>query len=105
MAKGGRREGAGRKPGMPNKITATLRDAILMAAEAAGGETGVVGYLTAQATASPASFLALHGKIPPTQVTGANDGPLEVVQYTDADRAKALAAFLAKMKLKLVPDE
>jgi len=47
-----------------NRITATLKNAIPLAAEAAGGETGVVGYLTAQATASPASFPALLGAEP-----------------------------------------
>jgi hypothetical protein len=36
-----------------------------MAAEAAGGKDGVGGYLTAQATTSPASLLALLGKVLP----------------------------------------
>lgn len=32
------------------------------------------------------------------ELTGANGGPVEVMSFSDADRAKALAAFLAKTK-------
>ena len=58
----------GRPKGSPNKITTALKDAILQAAEAAGGKDGVVGYLTVQATESPQSFLPLLGKVLPMQV-------------------------------------
>lgn len=63
--------GPGRPKGMPNKTTALIKDAIIQAAENAGGEGGMVGYLTLQATENPGPFLALLGKVLPTQVNGA----------------------------------
>lgn len=71
--------GKGRPKGSPNKITADLKRAILEAAEAAGGPGGTVGYLTTQATESPASFLTLLGKVLPTTIAGDADNPLAVV--------------------------
>ena len=68
--RGGKREGAGRKPGTPNKITMQLREAILEAAHQAGGRDGMVGYLKKQATHNSASFMALLGKILPHQIAG-----------------------------------
>ena len=71
--------GKGRPKGSPNKITADLKRAILEAAEAAGGEGGTVGYLTTQATESPASFLALLGKVLPTTISGDDEAPLRLI--------------------------
>lgn len=68
--------GPGRKKGVPNKTTALLKDAILKAAESAGGDEGMVGYLTRQATTNPQAFLPLLGKVLPMQVTGPEDGPI-----------------------------
>jgi hypothetical protein len=67
----------GRPKGSPNKMTALLKDAILQAAERAGGKEGVVGYLTKQATESPGPFLSLLGKVLPTQLTGPSGGPIQ----------------------------
>lgn len=67
MAKrGGRREGAGRKPGVPNKVTATVKMMVLAALEKAGGDE----YLLKQAKDNPTAFMTLLGKIMPTQVVG-----------------------------------
>jgi hypothetical protein len=60
----------GRKTGTPNKTTALLKDAILEAAERAGDEEGMVGYLVEQAHANPTSFMTLLGKVLPLQVQG-----------------------------------
>lgn len=70
----------GRPKGSPNKTTALLKDAILKAAQCAGGggEDGIVKYLERQAEENPAPFMSLLGKVLPMQVTGANDGPIEV---------------------------
>lgn len=65
----------GRQAGTPNKTTALLKDAILKAAEQAGGEEGLVGYLKQQATATPAAFMALLGKVLPMQVVGDDENP------------------------------
>ena len=71
---GGRREGAGRKKGVPNRITALLKDQVLQALDEAGG----VAYLVTLARENPNAFSSLLGRILPTQVTGPNDGPLQV---------------------------
>lgn len=73
--KGGKRAGAGRKAGVPNKLTREVKQMILDALEQAGGVT----YLTKQATANPTAFLTLLGKVLPLQVTGDPDNPLGVV--------------------------
>lgn len=80
--------GKGRVKGTPNKTTALLKDAIIKAAEAAGenmnGKGGLVGYCTFLATKEPKAFAQLLGKVLPMQITGEDDGPLQVVvkQYT-----------------------
>jgi len=68
----------GRRKGTPNKITAVLKDAILKAADLAGGERGTVGYLTTQATANPGPFMALLGKVLPMQIAGDEENPLPI---------------------------
>jgi len=72
--------GRGRPKGTPNKTTALLKDAILQAAEKAGDKDGMVGYLTTQATANPAAFLTLLGKVLPMQVTGEDGGPIKITR-------------------------
>ena len=77
----GRKTG-GRQKGTPNKITASLKQAILDAADAAGGEDGTVGYLTRQATENPAAFMTLLGKVLPTDHTnsgGAFEFPTQII--------------------------
>jgi hypothetical protein len=67
----------GRPKGSPNKMTALLKDAVLQAADQAGGKDGLVGYLRTQATKNPGPFLSLLGKVLPTQLTGSNDDPIQ----------------------------
>ena len=84
---GGRREGSGRKKGVPNKVTALLKDQILQALDELGG----VAYLVTLARDNPNAFSAFFGRILPTQVTGPNDGPVQIsVAETlrSADRLK-----------------
>ncbi len=74
----------GRKAGTPNKTTKALKDAILEAAELAGGEAddsqpgGLVGYLQGLATGQPQAFATLLGKVLPMQVTGDGGGAIQV---------------------------
>ena len=63
-AKGGKREGAGRKKGSQNKITMEIKDAIKAAFEEVGG----VAYLVEQARENPAVFCGLIGKILPKDI-------------------------------------
>lgn len=64
----------GRKAGTPNKQTALLKDAILQAARDAGGQEGLVGYLTEQARENPTAFLTLLGKVLPMQADVTSGG-------------------------------
>jgi hypothetical protein len=83
------RSKTGRKRGTPNKTTALLKDAILAAAELAGGEGGLTAYLKAQAAVNPGPFMALLGKVLPMQITGDKDSPLQVMvqKFTGDDNA------------------
>lgn len=74
MARGGKREGAGRPKGAANKENKQLREMILEALDRNGG----VAYLTAQAVTEPKSFLSLLGRVLPMQVTGEGGGEVEV---------------------------
>lgn len=70
--------GKGRVKGVPNRTTALLKDAILKAAEGAGGQDGMVGYLQKQASENPGPFMALLGKVLPMQVSGEDGGPVQI---------------------------
>ena len=72
--------GPGRPKGMPNKTTALLKDAILQAAHKAGGEGGMVKYLTDQAEKNPGPFMALLGKVLPMQITGEDGGAIQIAK-------------------------
>jgi hypothetical protein len=61
--------GPGRPKGVPNKTTALLKDAILLAATNAG-DGDMAEYLTKQARENPGPFLSLLGKVLPMQITG-----------------------------------
>ena len=67
-----------RKRGTPNKLTVALKEAILQAANEAGGEEGLIGYLTTQAVLHPSSFLALLGRLLPLAAAGDQDNPINV---------------------------
>jgi hypothetical protein len=69
---------SGRQKGTPNKITRSLKDAILMAAQEAGGggEDGMLEYFKSQATNNPNAFMGLVGRIIPLSVGGDKDNPL-----------------------------
>ena len=69
----------GRPPGSGNKVPAILKEAIIKAAELAGGEEGLTGYLQAQANANPSAFLSLLGKVLPLQMAGV-DGVQQLVE-------------------------
>jgi hypothetical protein len=82
--------GPGRPKGLPNKMTTLLKDAILLAAEEAGGKGGLVGYLKRQALENPGPFMALLGKVLPTQLVDEHNEPVQVTIfkniYEDAAR-------------------
>ena len=67
----GRKKTGGRKAGVPNKKTRLLKEALLIAAEAAGnkkGRDGAASYFEWAAIKQPASFMALLGRLIPQQL-------------------------------------
>jgi hypothetical protein len=86
---GGKRAGAGRKKGSPNKTTALLKDAIIKAAEAVGedmqGKGKLTGYCKFLAKNEPKAFAGLLGRVLPMQVTGEGGGALivEIKRFAD----------------------
>jgi hypothetical protein len=74
MAKGVKT--GGRKAGTPNKVTAELKESILMALDKAGG----VDYLVGLSTSHPPAFASLLGRVLPMTVQGGGeDGAFTVV--------------------------
>lgn len=73
--------GPGRPKGSVNRTTGLLKDAILQAAQKAGGDgpDGMVEYLTAQAKENPGPFMSLLGKVLPMTVVGDPNNPFEIV--------------------------
>jgi hypothetical protein len=69
--RGGRREGAGRKKGTPNRISGELREAVVKAFKKVGG----VRYLEDLARTQPKSFCLLLHKLLPTELA-TSAGPL-----------------------------
>ena len=67
MAGSGQAKTGGRNKGAPNKLTSMVKEAILEAAIAAGGDDGLVGFLTQQAKNDPARFMPLLTKLIPIQ--------------------------------------
>lgn len=80
------RSKTGRAKGTPNKTTAVLKDAILLAAEEVGfdgvGGGGLTGYLRMVAKEDVKAFAGLLGRVLPLQVTGDSDNPAEIVFRT-----------------------
>jgi hypothetical protein len=69
-----KRKTGGRTKGTPNKINAAMKEAIIGAFNKVGGEA----YLVKVAESDPRTFCALLGKVMPTQLTGAGEGPIRV---------------------------
>jgi hypothetical protein len=85
---GGKRPGAGRKRGVPNKTTTALKEAILNAFAAAGGED----YLLTLAQTDPKTFAMLLGRVLPLSVAGDKDNPVQVnvgVSWMTKEQAQA----------------
>lgn len=81
--------GRGRKKGEANKVTRTLKDAILKAAEMVGengkGKDGLTGYLVTVARTDVKAFASLLGRVLPLQISGDGGGPLvvQIVRFAD----------------------
>jgi hypothetical protein len=80
--RGGPRAGAGRPPGAKNKTTLALREAILGALEAAGGDEGSVGYLRRLAVENSSAFAGLLSRILPSTLAAASDSDGGIVKLS-----------------------
>ena len=74
MANPNLKAGPGRPKGSKNKATQAIKDMVLGALEAKGGQE----YMERQAEENPNAFMSLVAKILPTQVTGDDGGPVQV---------------------------
>ena len=88
----GRKTG-GRSKGTPNKVNAAVKEAIVSAFNKVGGED----YLVKVAENDPRTFCALLGKVMPTQLTGAGDGPIWVANEGNENARDILLAKLEQM--------
>lgn len=99
MPKGGKRQGAGRKPGIPNKITTELKEAILQAADEAHND-GVVGYLKQVAQTNSSAFVALLGKVLPLTIAGDKDNPIAMSHSVPAEDLEIINRFIKQKEPK-----
>jgi hypothetical protein len=65
---------SGRRAGVPNRFTGSIKEMILGALSDVGGRE----YLARQAEENPTAFLGLVGKVLPLQLAGADGGALVV---------------------------
>lgn len=82
-------KGPGRPKGSPNKITSDIRAAIIGAFSEAGGQE----YLLKVAKEDHKTFCALLGRVLPTQVTGADGGPIKHEVGADAAFSELASAL------------
>ena len=86
MAAARRPKTGGRKKGTPNTVTKQVKDAILAAFEEVGGHA----YLVEVARSDPRTFLALLGKLIPSEVKAQVEGSgiprLIIRDYTGGSR-------------------
>ena len=73
--RGGKREGAGRKPGIPNKLSSSVKDNVIAVFESIGGTE----HMQKWALGNPNQFYNIYAKLLPLQVAGDPNNPLHVV--------------------------
>jgi hypothetical protein len=88
----GRKTG-GRTKGTPNKLNAAVKEAIIAAFNKVGGES----YLVDVAKTDPRTFCTLLGKVLPTQLTGAEEGPIRVANESGQSARDKIRAELARL--------
>ena len=72
---GGKRDGAGRKAGVPNKISGTVRDNVISVFEQIGG----TDHMRDWALENPNQFYNMYAKLLPLQLTGDPNNPIETI--------------------------
>lgn len=86
--------GAGRKPGVPNKINRLVKESIVEAVERLGsdrkGKDGMVGWLMKQANRYPVAYMRLLDRLLPYELTGKGGGPVQLEYRSKADIVERL---------------
>ena len=95
-----------------------IREAVVLAANRAGGSKGLVGYLEKQARENPVAFMGLLGKAMPLQLKDTDEGGrviVEIVRHAEQKLVEAKPAITpapsyiehaaANGHDKLTPDE
>jgi hypothetical protein len=70
--RGGKRNGAGRRTGVPNKISGTVKENVIAVFEDIGG----VGAMSKWAKGNPSDFFRIYSRLLPTQIEGKVEGGL-----------------------------
>lgn len=70
--------GQGRPKGVPNKLTASVKEAIEAAAQGLGGGTRLEAWAREAPENEKAFWTTIYPKLLPLQVTGRDGGPLAV---------------------------
>ena len=89
--RGGARAGAGRKKGIPNRLTTSMKEAIRDAFQ----ELGCAGYLVRIGHDDPRTFCSLLGRVIPREVGGPDGEPIKVQDVSDLELARRLGFILA----------
>jgi len=85
-APGGKRPGAGRKPGIPNKITTSMKEAFRAAFDDLQNESGeTLGHLKQWATENPSDFYRICAKMIPQQINAEVTHMDKPADMTDAE--------------------
>jgi len=84
--RGGKRENSGRKAGVPNKLSSTVKENVIAVFEQLGG----VDHMTKWAQENPNNFYNIYSKIMPTQTEiGGIDGsdlPISIgIRFVEPD--------------------
>ena len=83
----------GGPPG-PSRQSLILKDALLLAAQTAGGggPDGLHNYLAKQAEANPTAFMAMLSRVIPLQQSGSGDGKtiVEIVKHFESEERVTL---------------
>jgi hypothetical protein len=97
----GERRG-GRAKGVQNRSTVLAKEAIELAARKLGGPKRLSQWAKESPENEKAFWIHIYTKLLPLQVTGPNNGPLQIA-VSDENRAAALMALLARTRPELAP--
>lgn len=81
---------SGRKAGTPNKVTATIKEAVLLSFERLGG----AAYLEEVARRDPRTYCALLGKVLPRNPAATDNVPGNVAMLSDTEIRQRVAGML-----------